>query len=466
MKVFSNRRYSNVRRLTVLGVGAVGLLVGANGFTQEHVADVGIAAVDIEPAIGIPLAGYSSKLRRIDGFIDWTNKYPESRYFKPSTGRHSAIRSKSMVIRSGDRLLVFVSVDLVGVEAAMFRDLAKRLKSLGVTEDNLIVSGTHTHSGPGTVSRRFGLQIVAVDAFRRKNYNSILDKMQMSVEIAFARLASADLLTSSFETSGIQRNKFRKNGEGHYDNTAKFLLARARVNGQLLGGIVNYALHGNGMPVDDMRFSSDVLGQIEINLERVIAENNKANHYKPVILFMNGAEGDVGNPVRTEEAVVSDGIRFAEQAVEAGFIESLRAINPVISLRRSKVRLGIPTYSPKNCAEDKKSFIARRGLGLKIPLLFLYPQSTYITVAAVGDILMLTWPGEASTQVGFDLHDAVHGLGYENSWFLGLANDYMAYFTTQEEYTEGKYDSCSSLFGWKGAEKIRARYLEMLANDS
>ncbi len=288
----------------------------------------------------------------------------------------------------------------------------------------------------------------------------------MSVEIAFARLASADLLTSSFETSGIQRNKFRKNGEGHYDNTAKFLLARARVNGQLLGGIVNYALHGNGMPVDDMRFSSDVLGQIEINLERVIAENNKANHYKPVILFMNGAEGDVGNPVKTEEAIVRDGIRFAEQAVEAGFIESLRAINPVISLRRSKVRLGIPTYSPKNCAEDKKSFIARRGLGLKIPLLFLYPQSTYITVAAVGDILMLTWPGEASTQVGFDLHDAVHGLGYENSWFLGLANDYMAYFTTQEEYTEGKYDSCSSLFGWKGAEKIRARYLEMLANDS
>ena len=38
----------------------------------------------------------------------------------------------------------------------------------------------------------------------------------------------------------------------------------------------------------------------------------------------------------------------------------------------------------------------------------------------------------------------------------------MAYFTTRDEYSEGEYDSCSSLFGWKGAERIQAKYVEML----
>ncbi len=85
---------------------------------------------------------------------------------------------------------------------------------------------------------------------------------------------------------------------------------------------------------------------------------------------------------------------------------------------------------------------------------------------SVGDILMMTWPGEASTQVGFDLHNAARSLGYDKTWILALAKDYKAYFTTKGEYAEGKYDSCSSLFGWKGTERIRARYVEILENDS
>lgn len=425
-------------------------------------AEVGIAAVDIEPAIGIPLAGYGAKERRVPGMIDWTNKYPGAFYFKPSTGRHSAIRSKAMVIRSGGQQVIFVSVDFVGVELALTRDLVKRLAALGVTEDNLVISGTHTHHGPGSITRRFALAVVAVDKFNRHNYNSILDKIQESVELAFARIAPAELLSTSLQTNGIQKNKFRKKGQGHYNNTARFLLARSAENGKLLGGIVNFPLHGNGMPVGDLRFSSDVLGQIELNLERVIAVHNHGIGQDPVVLFMNGAQGDVGNPVKTEEAVMSDGVRFAEQAIAADIFSRLEPVRPTVSVQRSKVWLGMPGYSPKICAKNKESFIAKHGLGLKIPLIFLYPQSTHISAITVGDILMLTVPGEPSTQVGLNLKQAVAVFGYENPWILGLTNDYMAYFTTKDEYKEGMYDSCSSLFSWKGADRMQAKYLEML----
>ena len=75
---------------------------------------------------------------------------------------------------------------------------------------------------------------------------------------------------------------------------------------------------------------------------------------------------------------------------------------------------------------------------------------------------MVTIPGEPSTQVGYDLRQSLVDAGHSDPWVLGLVNDYMAYFTTKEEYKQGHYDSCSSLFGWKGAKRIQARYLEML----
>lgn len=447
--------------LCLLAVVPAIVLPGGAARAERSVPEVGIAAVDIAPAVGIPLAGYGAKARRVPGFIDWKNEHPGAFFFRPSTGRHSPIRSKAMVIRSGDTQLAFVSVDFVGVEAEMTRDLARGLAHLGVTEDNLIVSGTHTHHGPGSTTRRFALAITAVDRFNREAYDSIMQSVRRSVELAHARLAPAELLRTSFHTEGIQRNKFRRKGEGHFDNTARLLIARSLETGALLGGIVNYALHGNGMPVDDLRFSSDVPGQIERRMEELIHRHNEGDGAEPVVLFMNGAEGDVGNPVRSEEAVIADGLAFARQAGEAAIFEHLEPVDATLRVQRTRVWLGVPAHSPKICAR-RGSFLAKHGLGLKLPLFFLYPQRTWLSAVSIGDILMLTVPGEASTQVGYDLRNTVTALGHADPWILGLANDYMAYFTTRDEYGEVAYDSCSSLFGWKGAARIQARYVEML----
>ena len=439
-------------------------LAAATPGAHAEIAEVGLAAVDIEPAIGIPLAGYGAKVRRYPGGVDWTNQTPGVTYFKPSVGRHSPIRSKAMVIRAKGQHIVIVSVDFVGVEWAMTKDLVGRTAHLGVTTENLVLGGTHTHHGPGATTRRFALAIVAVDKFHPDIYDSILDKVEESVEQAFDALEPAELLAGSFETEGIQRNKFRRIGEGHYDNTARLLLARSAGSGNLLGGIVNYPLHGNGMPVSDLRFSSDVLGQIELNMEQVIADANDGAGHRPVMLFLNAAQGDVGNPVRTEEAVMADGASFARFAVDADVLGNLRRVEPEISSRQSRVWLGMPAYSPKVCAR-KGSFLDKYGLGLKIPLPLLYPQRTYLTAVTIGDIMLLTLPGEASTQVGYNLRHAVESLGYDTPWLIGLANDYMSYFTTREEYRQGHYDSCSSLFSWKGADRIEAKYIDLLQAD-
>lgn len=53
------------------------LLLSFSLFAQEQQLEVGVVGFDLEPAVGIPLAGYGSKHRRLPKW-DWSNKYPHS----------------------------------------------------------------------------------------------------------------------------------------------------------------------------------------------------------------------------------------------------------------------------------------------------------------------------------------------------------------------------------------------------
>lgn len=426
---------------------------------------VGIADIDTQPEIGVPLAGYGSKSRRLKGFIDWKNKHKNSTFFKPSEGVHTPIRSKVMVLRKGGKHVVFISLDVIGVEYRFLKDVAKKFTKYAIDEEDFFISGTHTHSGPGTLSKRIPLELVAVDLFKKKNYKRMLNKVVESVELAISRLEPADLFSSRVEINGVQRNKFRRKEEEYYNKEAKFLVARSKQSGTWLGGLVNFAVHGGGLPHDLMLFSSDFPGQIEINLEKILAAKNGTHLYKPVFLFMNGAEGDVGvknDPIDGEsiENIEKLGRLFGEQAASALDESALKPVTPEISIKRKHVRLGLTAGSSiKWCVGG---MFKRLPATWRIPYFALYPTRAYISQVKIGDIVMMTWPGEASSRLGWDLQDLALKKGAGDAWVLGLTNDYMTYFTTKSEFYEGAYDSCSSLFTYKGGERIVKAHKEML----
>ena len=74
----------------------------------------------------------------------------------------------------------------------------------------------------------------------------------------------------------------------------------------------------------------------------------------------------------------------------------------------------------------------------------------------------MTWPGEVTTSLGFELKGLARFYGYNNPMFLGLTGGYMTYFTNEEEFLEGRYEACNSLYGPKGAKRIIKGHDEML----
>jgi len=427
---------------------------------------VGIADIDTHVDVDIPLGGTGDNDRRIP-MQDWEmGKYPVScSFLKPSTGIHTPIRSKVMAIKKGRQNLIFVSIDVVGVEKRFVNDIARHLRKKGIKKDEILISGTHTHSGPGTLSKTLPLELVAVDMYVGRNYRKMRRKVLDSINMALAAQEPADLYKSSFFAHGVQRNKFRKIDQDWFNNEAKLLLAKSKASGQWLGGMVNFAVHGGGMPVPLMISSSDFPGQIEINLQQKLANKNKPEAKRPVVLFVNGAEADVGvkyDPVtqgNTVENVEVLGRLFGEQSVAALDDSQLKKIDPEFSVKRERVYLGIPGSSLKKCVGGMFSGWDPK---IRVPLIGLFTMHSYLTQVQLGDITMLTWPGEPTTQLGYNLQDAARKLGVQDPWILGLTNDYTAYYTTHDEWFEDHYDSCSSLFMWHGGDRILAKHSKML----
>jgi hypothetical protein len=429
----------------------------SNAFSQGLTLLGAVEGLDIEPPVGIPLAGYGSKERRLPSFYDWRSQHSESSLFKPSEGYHSPIRSKVIVLKKGDEFIVFISLDTIGVETRFVKEVAKKLAPYGIKEKNIIMSATHTHGGPGTLSKRVPLMLVAVDFYKERNYQHVLKKVVSSVEGALSKLEPVSLHKTIAEIEGVQENKWRKKDENHFDNRATFIFLKSLINDHYLGGLISFSIHGGTMPVGLMQYSSDVNGAIEKRIEDYFQTKNFPFQDKVTFLFMNGAEGDVGGALeRSVESVE----KLADQFLESS-IPSLEAkyqdLSMDIRTEKRRVFVGVPAL-PLNC---------QSGLGslpswFKVPIAPLLPMQSDISYANVGGVSILTWPGEPSTQLGFDLQNLAKKYGFNESLVFGLTNDYMTYFTTKAEYKEKAYDSCSSFYGWRGGNRILKAHERLL----
>jgi hypothetical protein len=152
---------------------------------------------------------------------------------------------------------------------------------------------------------------------------------------------------------------------------------------------------------------------------------------------------------------------FADQTLRA--LNQAKRLDPIWSIKRTVVDLGKPGFNLKACATGKK---IRKFLnyGMVVSLGTALPSKASLWALDLGNIRMLSWPGEPTTALGTALKEiAVQNNSGVQPWILGLTNGYLAYFVTPEEFKEGGYESCSSLYGPDAGKKILRGYGKLLA---
>lgn len=414
----------------------------------------GAASVDITPPIGTPLGGTGGFPRRYRYLMDWFGQHPYADLFTPSEGVLDPLRSKALVMKKHDSQILFLSLDLVGITSELYETLKIELKEYGF--DEIFISATHTHSGSGALSRSWLWEILAMDRFHQEVYDQFIRGVKKSIEFAKQSIEPAHLYSGSFDLEEIHRN--RRNRPGHMDNSANLLIVKNIDETRTIGGIVNYAIHGMAMGGNGLLFSADVSGGIERHLESLFS---KQDIQKPTFLFINGAEGDVTTVYGGSEGVEKAGSLFAQKA--ATILTSLRSVDPEWKIRKMSVKIPKARLNLAACGVE----VNHRPVKIQIPIdPKAAPRIASIWQIQLGDITMMTFPGEPTTDIGMAAKSFATSKGIRHPWIFGLTNGHLAYLVTPEEYQEGGIEGCSALHGPKVAGMLLKSHETLLNSKS
>ncbi|MDF1654068.1 MAG: neutral/alkaline ceramidase [Coxiellaceae bacterium] len=279
-------RQFNVCVLSCLLFFSTPLLAHANGESNPYLIGAGIYDVT-GPAAEIDMMGYAREEQK-------------------DSGIHSRLWSRAFIIadRQTNKRVVFVSADLgmifQSVKQGVVSELHKKYGDL-YNDNNVLLSATHTHSGPGGFAYR-ALFNITVMGFDKQNYNAVVNGIVQSIERAHENLQPGHILVNRGELLNANGNRsglaYLKNPEKeraryayNVDKTMT-LLKLVGANGNAIGMINWFPVHGVSMSPKNTLISGDNKGYASYLFER----QQRADYTQEktfVAAFAQANEGDV-----------------------------------------------------------------------------------------------------------------------------------------------------------------------------
>ena len=77
----------------------------------------------------------------------------------------------------------------------------------------------------------------------------------------------------------------------------------------------------------------------------------------------------------------------------------------------------------------------------------VFPVQTHVGACRLGDLLIVGAPGELIAELGLNIKDNLKTRGIKYPVIGGLANEWISYILSEEEYQKGGYESSVSFYG-------------------
>jgi neutral ceramidase len=502
-------------------------------WTTTAAAVVSVAAI----ALGVP-ASASAALRAGAGRADVTpppGQYLWGWFRADAVGRGVQTRlfARAIVLQQGGRKVALVTADLGAMPGGLVQDVARRVAARGFSEQNVLISATHTHSGPGGLFSFDYFETVApppdrlsdgprsaadprIYGFMVRQLAAAIIRADKDLGPAAAGWASTDLLrvtrNRSLEAHLADHGLSLARGKGKVgDDPAGYRhtitpdvdvlrIDRIGHGGRRtpLGTWSSFANHGTVVKATFTYYNGDHHAAAERVVEAAL-RRGAVRGREVVNVFANGAEGDVsaglgrGGPAAAEET----GEREA-RAMLAAWRSAGRVLgrDTAIDLRWTRVCLcGQQTLGGKLAAtpvnglpqvtgseegrgpafetsgqqfEGRTSPVDDPEQGHKIVTTSQagqVPQAAPLLALRLGDRLLASIPGEMTTEMGrrlrASLGAALRGAGIRKVLVAGLANEYIYYWTTPEEYQAQHYEGGSTLYGPHAGDFLLASQVEL-----
>jgi hypothetical protein len=418
------------------------LVVAPSSATAERCPDcvrAGAGIVPLRVPPGTPLAGYGSWARRL-AVPDVLGRHRHAFWFKPHEGQLDALAARALIVEATGRRLVWIAVDLVAVDAEFTAQVARRLVRTGLGGGVLIVSASHTHSGPGAFIASGILGAVSVDREDPDVRESLVESVVEAVRRAdlgrtWARLGSARAPGPALTVGRV----------GAPVDQEVVVLKVVAASGAPIAVLWNYAIHGTMIGPRNLMLSGDIAGLASLELERRLGVP---------ALYVNGAVGDV-SPERHGRAEARTAAMTLAGAVAGLWDRIGPGAPPVLRIERRPVELSSPALSLHNCVG---SWVPA---AVAIPLGWALPVDTEVIAGALGDLAWVTIPGELQSTLGEAIKREARRW-WPRALVAGVSNDYLGYFLEAEHHARRSYVACASLYGAGGGATLTEAAIDAL----
>jgi len=406
---------------------------------------VGTAQLDITPQPGVDLAGFAVR--------------PQ-----PSTAILDPLWIRALYVEEGRERFLWLHADLLAFEQSLADRLRLSLaEQFGLALSQVLVSTTHTHSGPATI------QLTGCGEVSSAFITYLEERVAAAARLALLNVEPCRLLTAQGNcTLGVDR---RGSASAHTDPRVG-AVAWQRRDGTYKAAFVDYAMH----PV--CLRSSMISGDWPGEVARLVAE---ALPGAPVTLVASGACGNINPPgVGVTPQQVREWSQTVAESVLPRLLESGKEQTPQdgrFRIANATIDLPLEEWDSREieryaaaCLADTSGhdeFGDRFALAVEVWRAHMTdrfqrgdPPHTRVELTALllGQISILTLNAEI-----FSRFTGLAGTGVEGPVYtVNCANGMIGYVPTAEAYEEGTYEVLWSMLFYN-LPRPRKGGLELLA---
>jgi len=462
-------------RLLVASLALVGLLIGCranlgpgsgpvtSGSAVASALRAGVGSVPLNLAPATPLAGYGALTRRlIPPDLNPANGHT---FFKPATGALDPLHAKALLLTNDSTMVAFLTVDAVGILGELVDRIHSKAVSLGSTlpRGQLVVSASHTHSGPGSLTDLHFWEHAGSDLLHAPLRDAFVARCAEALLMAEINLQPAKLGMASSSLPNVTTNRRAGVSPNITPGMVDEELGVIRVDkagGGALAVLWNFAVHGTAHDATNLRFSADVMGAASKLVETTLGVP---------ALFANGAEGDaepVGSGGTAAIAVLAPVMALKVIDIHNGISPQatvvLKSASEVVPFGKATLDLSLGRLAAGATDLDIPTFI---DLNSSLPIKMgpdWFENNYRFQAIRINDSLIVPVPGEPIFFVGQAMKAESLALGFSRVFIFGVSNGHMAYITTEAEYNVGGYEGIATFFGPKTAEKVRAAAMSQI----
>jgi len=413
----------------------------------------GSAAVDITPEDSQFLFGYPHV----------------ERY---STGVNNPLFSSSLYLENGNNNMMFIANDIIFVDKELSRRVRKRIsEETGVPEEGIMVTATHTHSGPITVDYLSNISDPIVPE-ADSGYLKLLENGIVESGIqAFRNSRPARIAMAVADGEGIGTN--RRDPSGPADPQVPVLLLKEADSEDFIACMLVYSMHPTVLHEDSTLISGDFPSFTREYLQRELLGENCP------VLYHTGPEGNqsprhVTSSNTFSEAArlggmlgkrVESAVRGQEYSTRADLAWTREFITPSIKrmpslsdaeihLKKAVEKLDLLRNNGSSRQDVRTAecdwFGAEETVTLakaaESGIVKKYADSCLpaeVQLMKIGEWYFAGWPGEVFIEFSLEAKEK-----HENLFIINLANgEFQGYIVTPEAEEEGGYEASNAMFG-------------------